>query len=718
MIRYMIRSKILSQSNKWHFYAILVSLIALCFSSLWYVIVLVAYFIYLKRINLLSKKIIIILITTLVLLFIPFLYNGVSVSGKMIEGRIISITNKEDYMQLTIRNGLKKILIYYKGNQSLNIGDYIKFKGDLLKVSNSQYGLYLKGNRIFQTTSTSSIDIINNSFTIENSGGYLLSFYKSKLPNEIYEYISALVFSKKVFDVELSDAINNIGISHIFSISGYHINIISVFLDKILIKFTKNKKNTDVAVSVILIIYTFICDFSYGVFRATIMYLIGKVNFYKQYNMSKLDICSIAFIIMFIINPMSFYALGFQLSFIVTFFIILGSYLLEGKNNIIKSYKLSILSFLAALPLILNTNGKINLLTIIISPIIVFIFSVVIMPLSYLMLVLYPISQHFTFVFHLFSEFIFLFEKISIFEIIIHAFHPVEVIIYYVLLLMMFVKIETNTLKLKNIISVVSFCLILIFSNEIDPFDKLIMLDVGQGDSFLIKRKLNKGNILIDSYNNVNQLKQLGIKNINTLIITHSDNDHVETAVEVIEEFNVENLIISKYDDGMVVDELSQMVHNVYRYGYNDNRTICGLEFNFIGPVRKYDSINDSSLVFTVNINNVKILFTGDIEQEAEKDLAGILEELKVDILKVPHHGSNTSLSMEFLKKVNFKTALISVGKNNYYGHPNEETILKLQNKKIYRTDQMGIVYIIIYKRKYNVFYNMKLKPNILYNTI
>ena len=106
------------------------------------------------------------------------------------------------------------------------------------------------------------------------------------------------------------------------------------------------------------------------------MYLIGKVNFYKQYNMSKLDICSIAFIIMFIINPMSFYALGFQLSFIVTFFIILGSYLLEGKNNIIKSYKLSILSFLAALPLILNTNGKINLLTIIISPIIVFIFSV------------------------------------------------------------------------------------------------------------------------------------------------------------------------------------------------------------------------------------------------------------------------------------------------------------------------------------------------------
>ena len=124
------------------------------------------------------------------------------------------------------------------------------------------------------------------------------------------------------------------------------------------------------------------------------------------------------------------------------------------------------------------------------------------------------------------------------------------------------------------------------------------------------------------------------------------------------------------------------------------------------------------AFIFTLNISNVKILFTGDIEQEAEKDLAGILEELKVDILKVPHHGSNTSLSMEFLKKVNFKTALISVGKNNYYGHPNEETILKLQNKKIYRTDQMGIVYIIIYKRKYNVFYNMKLKPNILYNTI
>lgn len=108
--------------------------------------------------------------------------------------------------------------------------------------------------------------------------------------------------------------------------------------------------------------------------------------------------------------------------------------------------------------------------------------------------------------------------------------------------------------------------------------------------------------------------------------------------------------------------------------------------------------LNNNSLIAKLEYKNFKMLFTGDIEEVAEKKILEIYspEELKSDILKVPHHGSKTSTSIEFLKAVNPSISLIGVGKNNKFGHPNSEILRRLEHcgSKIYRTDKMGEISI------------------------
>ena len=125
------------------------------------------------------------------------------------------------------------------------------------------------------------------------------------------------------------------------------------------------------------------------------------------------------------------------------------------------------------------------------------------------------------------------------------------------------------------------------------------------------------------------------------------------------------------------------------------------------------NSLNNNSLVCKLNYNNFSVLFTGDIERIAEEKIIKEINNkmLEADVLKISHHGSKTSSKPEFLKKINPKIALIGVGKNNKYGHPNQEVITRLKEctKQIFRTDLNGEITININK-KYNVLKIKKCK--------
>ena len=253
---------------------------------------------------------------------------------------------------------------------------------------------------------------------------------------------------------------------------------------------------------------------------------------------------------------------------------------------------------------------------------------------------------------------------------------------------------------------------------------KIFFVDVGQGDCTLIKTKSNK-TILIDSGEGMSNKTDKGkqvvypylldrkIKTIDYLILSHFDSDHAGGSIYLLEKLKIKNIIIG------IQNEDSYLYRKVLEYVHKDDINLIvidnlkvlkideGVYLDFIWPIKSEliseNKLNNNSLVFRLIYNDFKIMFTGDIEIPAEEKMVSLYKDkkdrIKSDILKVAHHGSDTSTTEEFLKLVNPKIVLIGVGKNNSFNHPSELVIDRLNNYnvKIYRTDLHGEI-IISYK--------------------
>lgn len=194
------------------------------------------------------------------------------------------------------------------------------------------------------------------------------------------------------------------------------------------------------------------------------------------------------------------------------------------------------------------------------------------------------------------------------------------------------------------------------------------------------------------------------ILSIDYWIISHYDSDHVDAFLYVLEKIKVKQIIIGKqFEESKNYKKFIEIIKNkktkVKVMQINEKINIeKNIYFNVIWPDEKNvieeNNLNNNSLVLKLNYKNFSMIFTGDIEKEAEQKILENVNNkiLNSTILKVAHHGSKTSSTEEFIKKVNPKIALIGVGQKNKFGHPSEQTIqlLKSINCKIYRTDEMG----------------------------
>ena len=239
----------------------------------------------------------------------------------------------------------------------------------------------------------------------------------------------------------------------------------------------------------------------------------------------------------------------------------------------------------------------------------------------------------------------------------------------------------------------------------------LTMIDVGQGDSILLELK-NK-NILIDTGGNsfsdyniaVNKLipyfKSLGIKKIDYLILTHGDYDHLGEAVNLINNFKVDKVILNNDKFNDLETELINVLNdrNINYFKNVKQLSIFNNKLYFLND-ELYSNENDNSIVLYVVVNDVKMLFMADAGISVEHDIIKKYNLNDIDILKVGHHGSKTSTSKEFITQIQPKYALISVGANNWYGHPHEEVLENLNSSNIYRTDLNGSIKINLDKLK------------------
>ncbi|MBC8589794.1 ComEC/Rec2 family competence protein [Wansuia hejianensis] len=232
-------------------------------------------------------------------------------------------------------------------------------------------------------------------------------------------------------------------------------------------------------------------------------------------------------------------------------------------------------------------------------------------------------------------------------------------------------------------------------------------IDVGQGDAILVKK--GQESMVIDAGKNsnekliVNYIKRQNINKIKYVIGTHPHEDHIGGLDSVIDNFDIENVIMPNITTNTRTFE--SVLDSIVKKGLTITKAQSGKEYDLDGAKitilapnsEEYSGLNDYSVVVKLTHGKTSFVFTGDAEKTSEKEMVEVYgSKLKADVLKLGHHGSTTSTTKDFFRLVDPDIAVITVGKDNGYGHPHKKIIdmLKKNDTALYRTDRHGTIII------------------------
>ena len=658
-------------------------------------------------------------------IFKTSIYNG---NEELITGTIIDYKMLDTKYKMTILttkdNISEKVIasIYLNDNDSnlrkkvsdFKIGDRIILKGNLNKPLNNtipntfNYQKYLYYQKIYYLFTVKEI------ISIENSSNYFYQFqdflYKRCEMIDEKGYLTMLIYGKKNIDADTYSYLQDLGVVHLFAISGLHISIFTMLLEVLLKKIKKGLRNF--IIIIFLIIYASLLGFPASVMRALTMFIFLKIfSFLKEkFKMSfkTYEIMLLSTSILLIINPYFLYDTGFLYSNLCTFGLVF--YNDKTKNYLLKSLKTTYIATIFSLPITVCLNYSYNLLT----PL----FNIVFVP--FISFLFYPICL-ITFLFPFFLPVLkilikllelltIVFTKVSI-NIILPKMSIIVIIIYY-LNIFLLSKYKKVYYHLFNIL----FLLIYPYGYSLDNSLNVYYLDVSQGDASLIISPRKKEVTMIDTgglttdenyYTAKNIIKffhSINIKKIDNLIISHGDFDHIGNAFYLVNNIKVGKVIFNNNEFNELETNLIKILQDKKIEFQKENSNLQGkyLTWQFLNT-RLYDNENDNSLVTYLKYQDYTFLFMGDASKLTEEDIIKKYKLPKIDFLKVGHHGSKTSSSKEFISKINPKYSIISVGRKNKYGHPNKEVLNNLDNSKIYRTDQDGSIMFKIKDNKLEI---------------
>lgn len=651
-------------------------------------------------------KIITIIIFTITLLYTnyyPF-KSKYTKDDKEFIGIVTKYEVKEDKITIEIK-AKEKLLITYKYQDkefnNLSYGDKIKVKGTLITPSKNtnqntfNYQKYLYYKKIYYLVEATSINKIANNnnylYTIKNTLYQKIDKLKSS------NYIKTLLFCDNTLSKEIKESYRINGISHLFSVSGMHINFFVSIIYLYLNKITYNKRIKYLITNIFIIAYLILFPSS-SLLRSAVMSILYSINYLLKLKIKKIDILLLTLGVSLLINPFIIYDLGYIYSYTITFFLVLSSSTLKKKNKINKIIYISLLSFLVSIPITIYNSYEINIISILLNIILVPIISIIILPLTILTYI-FPILDSILYLFTNTLETISLFiSKINITKIIFPKPSLLIIVLYYIIFLLSY---QNKKYFYLNIILLI----IIYISPYLNSNFEVVMFEVGEADCHLIKYPYNKNTILIDTGKNeykiknevIPYLKSIGIKKIDYLIITHGDEDHIGGSITLINNFQVKNVILNK---GTFTDLEKELIKNLNKkkipYQININKINLSNHTIYLLNNTKYNNENDNSIITYFTYQKYKFLYMGDASITTEDNLLENYNLNNISILKVGHHGSNTSSSKDFISQINPSISLISVGKNNIYHHPNKEVINNLSKSRIYRTDINNMVKLTI----------------------
>lgn len=666
--------------------------------------------------NLLQYKYFILLLLIICLSFTRINNKSIyNINETNFYGVVIDYQYKDGYISLILKGKEKlKCNYYLDNNEKINIkyGDKLYVNGKLKKPNNNtipntfNYKKYLEHNDIYYIL---EIDKINKQLKTNNIIYKIKNILKSRIDKYDHTgYLNAFILgNKNNIDNETYSNYSKNGIIHIFSISGMHISLLASIILSLLNKINKNNKNVLVVI-MFLIFYLILTNYQASIIRSIIFYIVINLFKLKKVKVTTLDsfLISISLILLFI--PKFIYNIGFLYSSSVSFSLIFYKNKFN-KNYVMNLLYVSFISFLISLPITVSLNYQVNLLSIIINLLFVPLVSFILYPLSLIVFV-FPIFIS------LFNFFISITEflsnnisNISFFDLFIPKMNLTIIIIYYLLVYL---------LLSKNIKWLIVFCFYIFVIKNINVIDNsyyVYFLDVGQGDMSVIKYKnecividTGPSNVYKSTYkitdNHIKFLHSIGVNNIDLLIISHGDNDHIGNANYLVNNFRVKNVSFNSGDYNELEIGLIKLLKDKKINYFKDNEIKYSNKIKYLYLNTKvYDNENDNSSVVYLKIYKYNFLFMGDASIEKEKDILNKYDISNIDFLKVGHHGSNTSSSKEFINRIKVKYSLISVGKNNRYGHPKESVIDTLKSSKIYRTDEDGSIEIKIKSDCYSI---------------
>lgn len=650
-------------------------------------------------------------IITIIIFIIKLLYTNYypfkskyTKDDKEFIGIVTKYEVKEDKITIEIK-AKEKLLITYKYQDkefnNLSYGDKIKVKGTLITPSKNtnqntfNYQKYLYYKKIYYLVEATSINKIANNnnylYTIKNTLYQKIDKLKSS------NYIKTLLFCDNTLSKEIKESYRINGISHLFSVSGMHINFFVSIIYLYLNKITYNKRIKYLITNIFIITYLILFPSS-SLLRSAVMSILYSINYLLKLKIKKIDILLLTLGVSLLINPFIIYDLGYIYSYTITFFLVLSSSTLKKKNKINKIIYISLLSFLVSVPITIYNSYEINIISILLNIILVPIISIIILPLTILTYI-FPILDSILYLFTNTLETISLFiSKINITKIIFPKPSLLIIVLYYIIFLLSY---QNKKYFYLNIILLI----IIYISPYLNSNFEVVMFEVGEADCHLIKYPYNKNTILIDTGKNeykiknevIPYLKSIGIKKIDYLIITHGDEDHIGGSITLINNFQVKNVILNK---GTFTDIEKELIKNLNKkkipYQININKINLSNHTIYLLNNTKYNNENDNSIITYFTYQKYKFLYMGDASITTEDTLLENYNLNNISILKVGHHGSNTSSSKDFISQINPSISLISVGENNIYHHPNKEVINNLSKSRIYRTDINNMVKLTI----------------------
>ena len=662
---------------------------------------------------------IIVLIISFPRLIIPKQSNYKTTSKEVI-GVVEEYSYSKDLLKITISNK-EKIIIYYnlKDDNKIDIklGDKIKVLGEFRKPKPNttknlfNYQKYLYNKNVFYLVNASKIYKLSSTKNIYYK---LKQIIKKQTENS--PYLKAFILGdKEDISKQATTSYQENGISHLLAISGMHITLLSSIVLKILKKLKITEEKRYLYTSILLIIYLMLIGLSASALRGVLFFILFSINKIYYFYIKPQNIFIVVLSISLLIDPYYIYDIGFSYSFLISLTLLLTASSITG-NYLQRLLKTSILSFLVSIPISLYNYYQINLLSIIYNLFYVPLVSLIIFPLSLISLFIKPLIPIYNIFIYILEKSSIVLNEISLGKLI---FPKLPLIIYFIYLLIIIFIIKKLTIKENKYLLILIVLLFLHYTYPtLTRTTYIKMIDVGQGDSILIHS--NNESVLIDTGGSIDNdeskivinttiplLKSLGIKKLKYLILTHGDADHMGEANHLIDSFKVKNILINNGEFNYLEKELISKTDNI-KIAKEGTVIKCG-DITMVQLNTDLTDENDSSQIYYAMYKNYSILFTGDASLKSEDYILNNYDLSKIDILKVGHHGSKTSTGINLIDKLEPKIALISVGKDNKFNHPNQMVLDNLKTSQIYRTDINGTITLKLNK-------NVKVQTDLRYS--